>query len=500
MRIVSLWIGLLLTTWAWGQQNNIKFKNVNGDDFPTLSGDIWFRNPNEINSTSVSISENGKVSNLTLSDKRPGDSIAKNKAVIFLMLNAGPTRMNQFNWYRNVISATLNANYIQAGDKIQIMSFNQQFNGQLLVPAGLRFTDQIPVLQKELRDMKPVPYRSTCGGTRTLIWAAIEQVLDLIEKENLNMPVSIIVISDDASCVTNQAQTPADKAKKLGVAVYSIARNDKNKYNTIEKICVESYGEYYMCANNDIAQAQTKVREFMLGIKQRAAGQYYHFSYETTLENNGTSQPVTITMPGSVTETFIQMPKKNTLQWMLSNWLILLLILLVIGMILFYIQKNKKDARERQKESEERAKTEYNRLKAEQERADAQMAQQMADQERQMNQMRLKTQQEEEAKRQQQKNEHAASRKKELLQEMRMRGNLPWLIVISQGNEYRYDIDDPLFTIGREETNSLCIPVSTISRRHALIKYANGEYTIEDLNSSNGVIVNGEKHISCISF
>jgi len=107
--------------------------------------------------------------------------------------------------------------------------------------------------------------------------------------------------------------------------------------------------------------------------------------------------------------------------------------------------------------------------------------------------MRLKAQQEEEAKRQAQKNEHAELRKNELLQEMRMRGNLPWLIVISQGQEYRYDIDDPMFTIGREEGNSLCIPVSTISRRHAVIKFLNGEYTIQDLNSSNGVIVNGEK-------
>ncbi|NBN99140.1 MAG: FHA domain-containing protein, partial [Flavobacteriia bacterium] len=93
-----------------------------------------------------------------------------------------------------------------------------------------------------------------------------------------------------------------------------------------------------------------------------------------------------------------------------------------------------------------------------------------------------------------QKNEHAEDRKKELLQEMRMRGNLPWLIVQIKGQEYRHEIDNPLFTIGREESNSLCIPVSTISRRHALIKFNHGEYLIEDLQSSNGVVVNGEKY------
>ena len=76
---------------------------------------------------------------------------------------------------------------------------------------------------------------------------------------------------------------------------------------------------------------------------------------------------------------------------------------------------------------------------------------------------------------------------------MRMRGNLPWLIVVHDGKEFRYEISDPLFTIGREDSNQLCLPYSTISRRHALIKFSNTEYTIEDLNSSNGVVVNGAK-------
>jgi signal transduction histidine kinase len=249
-----------------------------------------------------------------------------------------------------------------------------------------------------------------------------------------------------------------------------------------------------MSPNNDLAQAELKVREFMLAMKERAAGQYYSFTYETSLKNDGSNQPVTVTMPGSVTDTFIQIPSKNMLQWIIANWWIVLILLAAIGFLVFYLQKNKKETKQKQFELEEKAKAEYARIKSEQERADAEMAQQLAEQERQMNQMRMKAQQEEEAKRQLQKNEHAEDRKKELLQEMRMRGNLPWLIVQIKGQEYRHEIDNPLFTIGREESNSLCIPVSTISRRHALIKFNQGEYLIEDLQSSNGVVVNGEKY------
>lgn len=492
------YIKIIIACFWWvslnAQQNLVKFKNVDGGDYPNLKGEIWFRNPNTINTSSVTITENGKVKTLSLSNPKTGDSIAKNKVVIFLMVNPGPTRLKQFDWYRNVIASTLTSTYIKPGDKIQIMSFNQQFNGQLLVPAAFNFTDQTKPLNDQLRDMKPVPYQSTCGGSRTLIWSAIDQVLDLVEKEHFNLPVSIIVISDDNSCITQQAnQTPAEKAKKLNVAIYGVSRNDKNKFNSIEKICTESFGSYFMESNNDLGKAETHVRNIMLNILVKAAGQRFDFSYETDNKMDGTSQPVTVTVPGSVVDTFIPMPSKNFFQKLIANWYILLVVILIVAGIFFYINKTKKEAKQKQFEIEEKSKSDYQRLKAEQEKADAAMAQQVADQERQMNQMRLKAQQEEEARRQQQKTENAEQIRKEKLQEMRLRGNLPWLIVNGQGGEFRYEIDDPLYTIGRENENSLCIPASTISRRHAVIKFDQGNYTIEDLGSSNGVIVNGEK-------
>jgi hypothetical protein len=494
MKLLGLLFIFTITLSLFGQQNLVKFKRVNGENHPNLSGEIWFRNPNEIKTNAVSISENGKSKPLILTNPNAGDSIAINKMVIFLMVNPGPTKMNQFNWYRNVIGATLSNAYIKPGDKIQIMSFNQQLQGQLLFPSSFNFTDQSEVLKKQLTDLYPVPYFSTCGGSRTLIWSAIDQVLDLIEKENPNLPVSIIVVSDDNSCITQQAnQTPVEKAKKLGVGVYAISRDDNNRFNSIEKICTETFGNYYLAGDNDLDAAMSQVRKYMLEVNQRAAGQVFDFSYATDYDNDGSSQPVTLNMPGSVIETYIQMPEKNLLQWIKANWLIVTLIVLVLILLIFFIVKNKKDAFQKQSEIEQKAQQEFQRIKAEKERADAEMSQQIAEQDRQLNQIRLRAQQEEEAKRQSEKLKHADERKSLLLQEMRMRGNLPWLLVVINGQEYRYNVDDPIFTIGREAENNLCIPDSTISRKHAVIKYINGEYIIQDLNSSNGILVNGQK-------
>lgn len=48
-------------------------------------------------------------------------------------------------------------------------------------------------------------------------------------------------------------------------------------------------------------------------------------------------------------------------------------------------------------------------------------------------------------------------------------------------------------TIGRKEDNMVILPESYVSGHHARIYYRNTNYIIEDLNSTNGTLLNGEK-------
>jgi len=50
------------------------------------------------------------------------------------------------------------------------------------------------------------------------------------------------------------------------------------------------------------------------------------------------------------------------------------------------------------------------------------------------------------------------------------------------------------FSIGRGPGNQLVIDEPAVSRRHALIDATQGGYVIEDLNSRNGLLVNGQRH------
>ena len=48
-------------------------------------------------------------------------------------------------------------------------------------------------------------------------------------------------------------------------------------------------------------------------------------------------------------------------------------------------------------------------------------------------------------------------------------------------------------TIGRDPTNSITINDAEISRRHARLSYQGGKYVLEDLGSTNGTFVNGQR-------
>jgi ABC transport system ATP-binding/permease protein len=69
------------------------------------------------------------------------------------------------------------------------------------------------------------------------------------------------------------------------------------------------------------------------------------------------------------------------------------------------------------------------------------------------------------------------------------------LVVLTAGFAGReIDLDKPAMVIGRTEDNDICINHRSISRHHAKVVRENGRHAIVDLQSSNGVRVNGEEY------
>jgi pSer/pThr/pTyr-binding forkhead associated (FHA) protein len=69
------------------------------------------------------------------------------------------------------------------------------------------------------------------------------------------------------------------------------------------------------------------------------------------------------------------------------------------------------------------------------------------------------------------------------------------LVVLSTNFAGReFELDKAAMIIGRTEENDICINHRSISRHHAKIVRENGRYAVVDLQSSNGVRVNGEEY------
>ncbi len=85
-----------------------------------------------------------------------------------------------------------------------------------------------------------------------------------------------------------------------------------------------------------------------------------------------------------------------------------------------------------------------------------------------------------------------ASEPEEPAPEVKRHGKLVVLSTSYAGREFV--LDKPSVVIGRTEDNDVCVDHRSISRHHAKVVREDGRYAIVDLQSSNGVRVNGEEY------
>ena len=492
---------LFVINLSFGQQKTLDVRHINTDEYPKISADLWVRNPDGINQDAIKLyeetSENPVKINFTKKEIVK-DSVAKNKCIVFLILNPGNYGKAELTWYKNVVKQAIRKGAIKKGDKVEVLNFNNENAGQLLYPSTISFTDDTTAIFKKLESILLRDTRCLCSSIndRTLIYQAINQTLDQIEKQNLNIPAGVFVLADDRACVAGSTgETPGIRSKRLNVPIFGINYYKPNQINSIKQLCEESFGLYYSDPSVNVANASLKLNSYLNSFLQRQAGFYYAFNYNTTYEKDGKSHAVKVDAKSDNTAFLLPSPNKNIIEWVVANPILAAIIVLLLGVSIFLAMRMSKKEKEK-KEAERKLQAQQMSDIDKQHRENEQlMSAKLTAQEHELEAIKRKEQAQRDAEQRKKIDQENQKRDKELSAQMLLAGNYPWFDYTTGNNtKHRFEITIPQVVVGRSEACDLRIDNPTVSKNHFQLNFkSSGEYWIKDLGSSNGLYVNGQK-------
>lgn len=493
---------LALFLWSagalWAQISEIKIDSLNTGKFPNLSGLLWARDPEGFDTSRVSFEENGQKIDVHFKGQRPLKLTAKSKRIVFLVTN-GPD-VYDFVANQEILKRALDQGIVKDGDMVDLVGFNcTRRDGKVLISfeGQFDFTDDADVLKNRIDAMKYMT-RSVCvncGSRLSEINYAVEEVLVALEKQPSSLPTAIIVVGDNNG-QRRAASTlpPGMRARQLDVAIYGTAFPSPmaSSIGSTDELAPETYGKFYKTDDPD--EAIGNIMDAAGQIIPRSEGVYFDFLYKSTFEKDGIAHTIDIIYPKKNGDRYtIHAPNLTLLEWIKKNVLISVLILvffllLVVVIVLLMVQQKKMAAIRRAenvrrmedlegKQRQSKAEIEEDRRQIDQMRRDQERKQQEADRK----QMDEQTRRDEER----------------LIIKMKERGNFPWFEYFVDGKGGTWQMTRPSIIVGRQDGCNWLVPNGTVSRKHFKVSFNGSEYSLEDLGSSNGVVVNGRKVSRC---
>ena len=487
LRFIFFFSFILVSSFnSFSQKNEIDVRQISTSNYPDVKGKLWVRDPEGIKTEGIQFFEDDQPVKVNFESFQKVDSVAENKAILFLIRNSA--NKSEIQWYKDVLSEVFKNGTIKSGDKVEVVGFSCLIEKQILFPSAFNFTDNVQDLLAridKIQDNKRIEYE---GRVQTHI--AINEALNFLESQNLSLPTGLFVLSDDRSLPLELAgELPGPRSRRLNIPIYGVTYFKKSKYYDIEELCSQTYGRYISEQTNDVNLISKEVASFLTDFENRHAGLYYPFSYSSTFEKDGKNHTVKLDSKDGQLGFSLPVPSKNIIELIKDNILISIIIfVLFIGVIVMILMMNKKNKLKKQ-ELELQRKKEFSEMEQNQRVAEQKLTQQEMELQRMKEQERLEA----EAASKEKQAQAQAQEDEIQLQKMLERGNFPWF-EFRFGNETgSYQIQTPRLTVGRDASNVWTINHPTVSRNHFQLYFKNYVYTIRDLGSSNGIVVNDFK-------
>ncbi len=498
----KLFILFTLFVFSLSSYSQVQFYNdsTSVDDFPEISFQINDRDPDlKVKSDFILRERLNQLKVIdTFSFSHLKDSLSytdENKCILVMIETLGHSdRYEQLNTSLNAINSSL-SRFINKGDKVKLVWFAlRNAETKILNDINPKFTDSINEIKSYLNKFR-LPDNDFTNKYVSDITGALIEGVDILDKFDSSLPKSIILISEERNNSYAQVSTTSAiaKAREKGVVINTIKYNRfRDEQFSIPTLSEGTYGERFVLSQSfgnqrvnskKKSEIENRVVQISKKLVKRSKGNNYKFSFLTKNDiKDGKNYRIQVEVTDS--EQVEELSYKAPGNWVVAQFqknLILsiivsiILIVLIILLVLKTYRLYKEQALERENEIlDQRKKTE-------------QQQEEIDKQNKEID--RIKNEENERQRIEAVKKKKEAE--SELINKMLQNGNFPILKVIQGNDSKSYEVNKPVFTVGRSTNNNLMIDNPHISGNHFSISFDGNDYSLNDVGSTNGTLVNG---------
>jgi len=474
----SLFISVLLFFSSLGFAQTIK-EDFNISNYPEISF-VWNEyNPEVKDSTQFILSQDGKKLPCKVDNLPYTDSTFKSKTILFLWEDLNNKQhAGQSEFTRKVLYDFLNDTTINAGDKFNVAVFDRKGGNDLgssihtVLSTG--FTSDRQKLANAVKNFKS-KYDFFSNQANSELYMAIEEGIDMLQKETSDRMRAIVVFTAGSNQDSYGGRNSIDenRAVSLKIPVYVVKYPIQGceHCSNIDVISQKTHG--LQITTNDATIATDLLRKSFVKMSERHYGHDYRISFTSDFPRDGKQHTLVLNVSGKEYSLSFTSPAFSLKIWIKEHplWAVLIGIglLLIIALIAFLIYRIINISRK-----------ELSRLQSKQ-----QEIQQEADANRQAL-TDYRQQKDNEVK------EAEAKKQDEYFRKLMQTKNLfPRLQFSDNGKDTVYTVHKTGTSIGRDTDNDLVLSSDSVSRHHAKLKFNGSSFEIQDLGSTNKVIVNG---------
>jgi len=451
------------------QAQDLQILSVDSSAYPEIRLQLVYKGKKKFDQNDLIINQDGRMVAFTLAESAPGSAPEKGRAVYFLLETSGNTYGKPLIEIRNgMISALDN---LEPEDLLQVGTFGSfEADSTALAFLGEKFTNSHGSIREALQS-RLVAKEDTAH--RSDLYKNILESLNYIYGQKV-LPQHRLFIA--LSAARNNSNFPATssevigKAKDLGIPIHSLtilASDSAYSAGRMDMIAKKTGGKYFNCRNQiEITNAITDILNLPVPETMRDA--QYEVVFTVVDELQLKTAKVDLNFRGSRQILIVNAPKSDTLipddymkYFFLSIGILGLVVLIMILVNVF----SKRRARNSDKETT---------LFTEDAETDMPVIREMVPPTpaRKVPEVKLA---------------EAPEPPKPPISKG------PVLLVSQNGRTQTYPLTMEETFIGRHETNDICIKEITITGKHAVVRMKDKRVYIEDLGSTNGTFINGER-------